>query len=294
MVRPIAWYLNLDAEEELRDPGGYAPSAAMQQRVERMAERLGAFLAPGDRVVHGGDAGLGGRFMGQAWCPTPRALAVLHHAGVFVPPAPPLAVLQHVNHRGFCASLGQSLPGAVFVRDAVALRAHLAAHAGAAWLLKRPFGFAGRGRMLARWPVQAAGLDRWISKSLATGDGLQVEPWVERELDVAMHGYVHTDAPPRFGRAVMQACSMSGAWLRSRPASPGELTQPEQRALEQTVAQVASALHDAGYFGPFGVDAFRWRDASGTVYFNPRSEINARYTMGWHIGMRAWRPGMTD
>jgi hypothetical protein len=117
---------------------------------------------------------------------------------------------------------------------------------------------------------------------------------VERELDVAVHGYVHTDAPPRFGVAVVQECSMSGAWLRSRPPLPGELTEPEAGQLLSTAAQVALALHDAGYFGPFGVDAYRWRDASGSVYFNPRSEINARYTMGWHIGMRGWRPGVPD
>jgi hypothetical protein len=42
---------------------------------------------------------------------------------------------------------------------------------------------------------------------------------------------------------------------------------------------VAEVLRDAGYFGPFGIDAYRWRDGA-TQYFNPRSEINARYSMG--------------
>jgi len=294
-VRPIAWYLNLDAEDELCDPDGYAPSAAMRHRVERLGERLAAsLLVPGDCTVTSTSVGIGTAFLGQAWCPTPGGLDTLRTAGVSVPPAPPLPVLQRVNHRAFCASLGQPLPDAAFVQDATALHAHVASHPGVIWLFKRPFGFAGRGRIRTAWPVESLAFERWIQKSFEIGDGLQVEPWVERELDAAIHGWVHATAPPQVGVPVLQECSMLGAWIRSRPPRPGELTQAEELNLLRTADVVAQSLHDAGYFGPFGVDAYRWRDAAGRSHFNPRSEINARYTMAWHLGMGGWRPDMQD
>ena len=44
---------------------------------------------------------------------------------------------------------------------------------------------------------------------------------------------------------------------------------------------MASALRGEGYFGPFGVDAYSYRDAAGALRLQSRSEINARYTMGF-------------
>ena len=48
-----------------------------------------------------------------------------------------------------------------------------------------------------------------------------------------------------------------------------------------------AALREAGYFGPFGIDAFRWLDVNGARRWNPRGEINARYSMGFSIGFEA-------
>ena len=45
--------------------------------------------------------------------------------------------------------------------------------------------------------------------------------------------------------------------------------------------RVAAALSAAGYFGPFGVDAYTYRERGGAIALQPRSEINARYTMGF-------------
>jgi len=50
---------------------------------------------------------------------------------------------------------------------------------------------------------------------------------------------------------------------------------------------VASALKSAGYVGPFGLDAFRWRAVSGELHFHALSEINARFTLGWACGMQS-------
>ena len=53
------------------------------------------------------------------------------------------------------------------------------------------------------------------------------------------------------------------------------------RALRREVERVGAALHEAGYFGPFGVDAFTWRDRAGALRLQPRSEVNARWSMGF-------------
>jgi hypothetical protein len=46
------------------------------------------------------------------------------------------------------------------------------------------------------------------------------------------------------------------------------------------VERVATALHAAAYFGPFGIDAYEYR-VGVELRLNPRSEINARYSMGF-------------
>ena len=74
-------------------------------------------------------------------------------------------------------------------------------------------------------------------------------------------------------------------------APPGYLPrQTIKEALATFVpvlARVAVALAGSGYFGPFGIDAFTYRNADGTVALQPRSEINARYSMGFAIGFPA-------
>jgi hypothetical protein len=68
-------------------------------------------------------------------------------------------------------------------------------------------------------------------------------------------------------------------------AESGELHEDELAALNETFERAAEALRGAGYFGPFGIDAFRYLDAQNVERFHPLGEINARYSMGWLIGM---------
>jgi hypothetical protein len=69
--------------------------------------------------------------------------------------------------------------------------------------------------------------------------------------------------------------------MASEPASADAPTGP--RLLEEA-RRVGLALAQAAYFGPFGVDAFTYRDRAGALQLQPRSEINARYTMGFAVG----------
>lgn len=290
-MSPVAWVLNLDAEDELARGGAHTPSAAMSARVQELLPRLSMLIRPGDQLIWPGDGQVDRSLTGRAWCPTRWALERMARAGVQLPKTPSLEVLRRVNHRRFNHQLGQHLPGAGYVENEAELTALLApgplASKEGSWLFKRALGYAGRGRKKCR-PHELDG--PWLEASLRTGDGLQVEPWVERVLDCALHGYVHEDGRSTLGQPTLQELDSGGAWSSTTIAPADSLTQEERRALRREAERTAVALHDAGYFGPFGIDAFRWCAPDGAIHFQPRCELNARYSMGWAIGMGGLRP----
>jgi len=295
---PVAWVLNLDAEDELAHVGAHTPALALKARVEALLPTLreSGLVAPDDVVVWPGAADA--RWLeGRAWCPTRWALAQLAQAGATVPRAPSVEVLLRVNHRQFANALGQALPGAGFAQNAEELEALLARGADASaeqcWVLKRPLGYAGRGRRKILASARLPADDAWIDASLRAG-GLQVEPWVQRELDVGLHGFVDETGVLTSGRPTVQAIDAHGTWRSSRIAEPGVLSPEEFDLLQRALEQTARALHDAGYFGPLGLDAFRWRAPDGAAAFQPRCELNARYSMGWAIGMGGSPPSGQD
>ena len=136
--------------------------------------------------------------------------------------------------------------------------------------------------------------ERWIEASLAAGEGLQAEPWVDRAGDFALHGHLSAGGTLALGEPTEQRCSAAGAWIESERAGEGALSASERDALFRAAEETASALLAAGYFGPFGIDAFRWRAPGGALRFCPRCEINARYSMGWAVGMGTRRPDLDD
>ncbi|MDP2274664.1 MAG: hypothetical protein Q8K32_28240 [Archangium sp.] len=285
-----AWVFNLGAEDELARGGTHTPTASMIERVESLLPRLSALLRPGDEVIWPGSTTLDATFIGRAWCPTRWALTQMQRAGVSLPRAPGVDVLRRVNHRRFSHALGQSLPGAGYAENQAELSA-LLVPAGHDWLLKRALGYAGRGRKKLRAGEISAADQAWIDASLRSGDGLQVEPWVERQLDCALHGWLEEDGRCTWGRITVQEVDSYGAWQSSVIAPAGTLSDAEHALMLSEAERGARALHGAGYFGPFGIDAFRWCEPSGELQFQPRSEINARYSMGWAIGMAPHRPG---
>jgi hypothetical protein len=282
----VAWVLNLDAEDELAAPGGsHTSSRAMRARMAAMVERIEGLVAAGDVVLRDGEDTRADGVPGDAWCPTPRALARLRRAGAILPPAPSVEILRAVNGRAFCAAMGQTLPGAAYVTR-VERALELLERAHGPWLAKRPLGFAGRGRRRLRAAALTEDDRAWLTASIRDHGGLQMEPLVERVADFGIHGHVAESGALRVGAPTVQRCDGHGAWLSTALAAPSELVSEEERALLEEASRVADALYRAGYFGPFGVDAYRFRHARRDTRFNPRSEINARYSMGWAVGMR--------
>jgi hypothetical protein len=280
------WLFNLDAERELASSGPYQTTLRLASTLQPWADLAArGLLQPGDMRLEQWSPGLPGVTapVGACWSPTPSALARLAKAGVPLPPSPTLAVLRRVCHRQFYLSLGGGAPGARFISESEQLEQVLAARAGAPWLFKRPFGFAGRGQRRMGAALSADDR-RWLADGLRLG-GLLGEPWLELERELSLHGYIARDGSVRLGRPCVQRTDAWRAWLSTEPLASAELKDAERRVLFDNTERVAEALFRSGYFGPFGIDAYTWRDASGNARLNPLGELNARYTMGYGVGM---------
>jgi hypothetical protein len=273
-----AWVLNLDAELEMAEPSYCARSRVLAQ-LERYGLGARALLGPKDMLLDGSDQTAIGR-TGRAWCPTPRAIARMAKAGVEPEPHPPLSVLQAVNHRKFAADLGLGLAEQRYIEDRVELD-ELLSNNEHPWLLKRPLSFAGRGQQRIFGQVDAK-QSAWIDASLRRS-GLVIEPFVTPTLEVSLHGFIWRDRRHQLGLPCVQEVSSRGVFISIRLMRAGELLPGEERQLADAAEQTAAALAAAGYFGPFGIDGYRY-SSDGRADFCALSEINARYSMGFVTG----------
>jgi hypothetical protein len=289
METALAWLLNLDADDELADPRSYQASPEMERRIAGLIEKMRLLLAPSDLVLNGKSPVRLGDVRALAFCPTPSACARIAQLGLRAPKAPPLEVLRTANDRAFSAAVGQTLPGARFVTQMAELEAALrGASPTGDFILKRPFGFAGRERRKAVAGCLDASTQGFASKTFERGQGLQVEPWLTRAGDYALHGFLLENGAFSTGPLVEQQCDAMGRWQASALAAHGALKPEEWAALQRELERCAHALHAIGYFGPFGIDAFRYRTGTGSLDFQPRSEINARFTMGYPRSLLEW------
>jgi hypothetical protein len=282
MKRRYGWILNLDAELELaRGRPGYVPQRKLLAQLAEHGKSSRALLAPEDVLLEpGAGVPLPEAMIGRAWCPTPMALASLRQRGVEPEPHPDATILRRVNHRLFAHELGGGLPDQAYVRD----RSELALVLGRSerrWLLKRPLTFAGRGQLRALGPLTQKQED-WIAASFSH-DGLLLEPQVLPLLELSLHGFVWPDGRHELGRICVQQLSARGHFQAIRLAQAEELLAGEADAFAERAEAAARALHVAGYFGPFGIDGYRY-DLEGRVGFCALSELNARYTLGFVTG----------
>lgn len=273
----FAWALNQDAELELARPG-YNPTARLLAQLEEHGAAAKALLGPRDVLVEHGTR-LSGDFVGRAWCPTPLALAKLRVAGVEPEPSATADVLRRVNHRKFAFDLGGGLPDQRYVTELQQIE-ELLSHTRP-WLCKRPLAFAGRGQLRVRHTLDAKQRE-WVTASLRF-DGLIVEPLVKPLLEVSLHGFVWPDFRFELGRVCVQDVSERGVYRGVRLAAADELPQRDEERFFDSANRVGRELGAAGYFGPFGIDGYRYADDERTD-FCALGEINARYTMAFTTG----------
>lgn len=287
------WVLNLDAEHELEAGRRYMPTQHLRAIVARESRRLiGTLVDPADVVLGEGALTPDERerlrgLEGLAWSPTPRALARLAAAGARVAPTPSADVLRRVNARPFAAEVRAPLARASFAKHVAATLeealACLAMPAADGWLVRRTFGAAGRGRRRIASGKPDAAEQAWLVASLRLGP-LVLEPWVTVTREYTRSAWVSAQGAVVISPPCFQETTRAGAWTRTERAERGGIARADDAGLEEAVSAAGQALAQAGYFGPFGIDAYRHRTERGEV-LNPLSEINARFTMDWTTGL---------
>jgi hypothetical protein len=238
-----------------------------------------------------------------AWCETPEAAA--HRGGsraeidfswdeplhelIWKLPTPSPAVVAVVHHREFslqvAENLGCALPGARMVESMAELDRILPT-APPAWIVKAPFSASGRSRYIER--SGPALIDpksrRTVERLFELHGPLLFEPWMDRTEDFGVSALLGASGLRIVG-IHRQQVDRKGQFV-GIDLHP-DLSDQDQRQLLKTTEAVSAALRSAGYVGPFGIDAWRYRRPNGAVVLNPLGEINARMT----FGLVAWATG---
>lgn len=244
------------------------------ERLSSEALRRGVELIELQKAV-----GQGGRVF-TPWGWTPSAVAVGEGAGAKVN-ALPFEVVARVNSKLWSHALevetGTALPGAALAHTFEELREAVARACpapGDKWVVKSPYGFAARGRVLGRGPVLEEPQAKWSRRRLAGGETLIFQPWLEvvREYGVALE--VSADGSCELLGVSDLRTNGAGTgtgYVLGRPPGPERMNE-----LGRVARLVAARLAAEGYSGPAGVDALE--HAGG---FHPLLEVNARHTMGF-------------
>ena len=201
----------------------------MRAHVERLAASL---LGPRDVLVdESSPTGIARGLRGRAFCPTPRALAILERAGADPEPHPDVEVLRRVNSRAFASSLGATMLGAAFVTELGIARAVLHAEPpiGNGWRVKHAFGMAGRNQRV----VVPSSIDQAALAFVRDGGrrgGVQIEPNVAIEAEYALHGFIGEDGALALGALVRQRCDARGAWMATEPIARSRSARRHRRS----------------------------------------------------------------
>jgi len=312
------------SSERLGDRPVLSPSA--QLKIKGLATLLRALGNESDRILPPGEdlLPIAGVSTVLAWAETPAVERLRHRltrASSKVPgdPLPELPLRQLLwklpipsatsaarsNHRSFhfdvSTRLGIALPGAAMIHSADGLERALvrieeSGSRPSDWVLKTPFSAAGRDR---QWLVGGRRPTprelRRLQGSLARCRSLVLEPWMHRVADFACCAVV-TERELRIVSLHQQIVSDRGAFrglrLEADPLTCPALEADEIERLIATAERVGEALLATGYCGPFGIDAWRYRDADGSLRFQPLGEINARLTFGF-VG-RCWHEKLVE
>jgi hypothetical protein len=203
------------------------------------------------------------------------------------------AVAATVHHRAFCLQvaeqLGCALPGSQMVESLSGLDHLLTSlQAPRSWVVKAPLSASGRDRYIERTgpEIPDPKTRRTIARLFDRHGPLLFEPWLDRTADFGVSA-VLSETGLRIvgihGQRVDRKGQFAGIDLQP------SLSEAERDCLKETVESAALALRRAGYAGPFGIDAWRYRKPDGTEILHPLGEINARMTFGlvaWTLAER--------
>ncbi len=240
-----------------------------------------------------------------AWCETPAAAA--HRGGaresaavqlddplyevLWRLPTPEPSVVAAVHHRAFhlriAEEIGRALLGARMVESLSELD-RILQHGPQRWIVKAPLSAAGRERYIERNDTALSDpkARRTVERLLARHGTLLFEPWMDRVADFGVSALV-THTAMRIVGIHHQRIDARGRFVGIDLVA--DLSAEERGRLVETTETVADSLRRAGYVGPFGIDAWRYRREDGAVVLHPLGEINARMTFGlvaWTLAER--------
>jgi hypothetical protein len=174
--------------------------------------------------------------------------------------------------------LGLAMRGAAVAADFAELQeavARACPRADDKWVIKSPFGFAARERVLGRGSRLEGAQATWARRQFAKGVTLIFQPWLERVREYGVTMWIEPDGEIHFnGISDLQTngAGTGTGYLLGRPIDlPERVTE-----LEHLAQVVGKRLFREGYTGPAGLDALEH-----THGLHPLLEINARYTMGF-------------
>ena len=162
------------------------------------------------------------------------------------------------------------------------------------WVLKSPFGLAGKGMRIGGETSLSQDDDDWIRGVLRKQGAVIIEPWLDKVLDFSVQYHVdaggemrllgytrlENDLKGKFQGCVVQKNLVAGEdeelvrffYRKDRPVQDYYETElPEL---------LGPYLREDEYHGPLGVDALFYRDGKGMLCHHPLVEINPRHTMG--------------
>ena len=179
--------------------------------------------------------------------------------------------------------------------DALAAIATIRARGQHKVVVKEALGLAGSNAIRLWEPTLLDSQRSWLMNALVKGLELVVEPWLERVVDFSVQLEMGADGLKLIGytgltndrKGQFQANWAAPDYARKLPAAVTdcfpEITNAAgtlHRLFEELRAQLETELCRTTYRGPLGIDAFVYRDATGSCRLKPVVEINPRHTMG--------------
>ena len=303
LMVPRLWYMNVDFETELSYPiGRYRRAHSFDALNHRLAPHLLWLARAGDALLvrepwseslqsearrrgvelispeH--SAHLSSHLF-TPWGWTPSAVAIGEQTGAISLPPTSFSTIARVNSKLWSHALelelGIAQPGATTASTLEELQEVVALacpRADDKWVIKSPFGFAARDRVLGRGSLLQEPQAKWSERRLCKGETLIFQPWLEviREYGVVMEiSPAGTCEIKGISDLQTNGAGTGKGYLLGRPPTPHRVAE-----LERIAGIVGERLFREGYFGPVGIDALEH-----TGGLHPLLEINARYTMGF-------------
>jgi hypothetical protein len=165
------------------------------------------------------------------------------------------------------------------------------------WVAKAPWSASGRERVRRRGRRLEGEVRVRSARLLKRYGALVIEPWMPREADYGVAGVIGLSIESTMLFAPHQLHSDDTGVYRgiriADQASTSKLGSSFAKALAETAESVATALHGAGYRGPFGIDAFVYKDRSQQTRLQALCEVNARLCFGLVARAQAEKLGLS-